>query len=88
MPMTSQGCAWVHKMHHGCFSGRKTRKDTTWSVHIVFPSVLKCFLGVQYMYTVHIHNHNHQRKLEFLERQEFFAPTTATMMYYVVVVLV
>ena len=34
------GCIQVHKIHHGCFSGRKTRKDTTWSV---FLSVLKCF---------------------------------------------
>ena len=25
------GCVWVCKMYQGLFSGRKTRKDTTWS---------------------------------------------------------
>ena len=34
--ITSWGCTLVCKMHWGWFSDRKTGKDTTWSVPIVF----------------------------------------------------
>ena len=63
------GCVWVCKMHPGCFSGRKTRKDTTWSV----PVVQKCFLDVQCpvlhhcnpVYSSFLVRSNVQKKLEF-----------------------
>ena len=87
----SQGCAQVHKMYWGTFSGRKQGK--------IQPGV---FLSVSWMSSV-LHNcsdcnpvvfppltgeENVQRKQKFLEKQEFlgrqfFAPAAATMIYYV-----
>ena len=39
------GCIWVCKMHPRWFSDRKTRKDTTWSVPIVFLSGLNVYIS-------------------------------------------
>ena len=69
------------------FSGRKTRKDTTWSVPIVFPGcpVLHNCNPVFSILCEKADSLLLHRKQEFLERQESFAQLAATMMYYDVV---
>ena len=77
-------------MYQGWFSGRKTRKDTTWSVPIVFPGCpVSCITVIQWygifpvLSPLSCENNVH-RKQKFLEKQESFAPMAATMIYYVV----
>ena len=82
MVMTSWGAYRCMKHTQDTFSSRKTRKDTTRSVPIVFPGCpVSCMTVIQYVPSF-LERNNVQKKLEFLERQEFIAQSVATMMYY------